>query len=760
MNLSKNCEQVIKNSVHMAGQLHHEFICLEHLLLNLCFEKDIHQMLSELDASVDEIISDCEEYFADNLSAIATPNPMHEPEPLPSFSRVIQRAAIHVQSAGKDEISPMDLLVAIFNENESYALFFLKKQGLSRLELINSITHANNKQFHTEQDDANLESSEQESMEKLESYCINLNKKAENGKIDPLIGRDNEVIRLQQILLRRQKNNPLLIGDAGVGKTAIAEGLANLIVQGRVPDKLKNMTIYSLDLGALIAGAKFRGDFEERLKFILNQLTQKNNCILFIDEIHTIIGAGATSGGSLDASNILKPILSQGMLRCIGATTYKEFRQYFEKDKALLRRFQKLDINEPNNDDTIAIIKGLRQKYQDFHQITLSDEMVELTVRLSAKYINDRKNPDKSLDVIDEVGAREQLRSAGEQQLEITQAQIEEVIAQIAKIPARRIQENDFDTIRKLEQSLKLLVFGQDEAITKCVQVIKMAKAGLREIDRPIGCFLFVGPTGVGKTEIAKQLAQIMGIDLHRFDMSEYMERHSVSRLIGAPPGYVGFDQGGLLTDKIDSHPHAVVLLDEIEKAHSDIFNILLQVMDRGKLTDNNGKEIDCRNIILIMTSNVGAQDMMKNAIGFEQTTNKSEVASHAVNQLFTPEFRNRLDAIVPFEPLNPKHVGAIVDKNINILESMVRDKHILLSLTKSARQFLCEVGYDEKMGARALNRAVELHVKQPLTDIILSGKCAKGGEIIIDYDKKSGIALKFQATSSAKSPKKMQEVK
>ena len=752
MKLSSSSELILKNSVMLARSLSHEYITLEHLLYTMAEHGQSRQCLIDLGADIQLIIKDCQDFFKHELEAISVNSLAIEPEPLPSFSRVLQRAALHVQANGKEEVQLGDIFIAMMNESESHAVYFVRKQGISRLDLIRYFSQKSEQLTMHRVESSHAEADSDGDSQHITAFCLNLNQRAMDGLIDPLIGRDEEMKRLMQILLRRQKNNPLLIGEAGVGKTAIAEGLALMIVQKKVPAILQGMEVFALDMASLLAGARFRGDFEERLKNIIGFLSKKQNTILFIDEIHNIIGAGSVSGGALDASNILKPILAKGVLRCIGATTYKEFRQYFEKDKALLRRFQKLDILEPNEQDTIKIINGIKHKYEDFHHIILSDEVVGLAVRLSNRFINDRKNPDKTIDVIDELGAREQLKPESSRNKNISTDQVEEIISELAKISARKLKEDDGKSIVALERTMKSLVFGQNQAIDGLVRVIKMAKAGLREPDRPIGCFLCTGPTGVGKTEVAKQLALAMGIKLIRFDMSEYMERHSVSRLIGAPPGYVGFDQGGLLTDKIDQTPHAVVLLDEIEKAHPDVFNLLLQVMDRGKLTDNNGKEVDCRNIILIMTSNAGAYEMNQSAIGFEQTTNPSEASEIVIKRLFTPEFRNRLDAIIPFKPLSPKLMADIVDKNIYLLQLMLQDKGITLLLKDKARKFLARVGYDASMGARALNRAIEIHVKEPLVEMILQQKIKNNCEIIIDYDKNKDKLLLTKQTVAQKS--------
>jgi ATP-dependent Clp protease ATP-binding subunit ClpA len=670
-----------------------------------------------------------------------------DPKPTAGFQRVVQRAAIHVQSSGRDEVTGANVLVALFSERESHAVYFLQQQDMSRLDAVNYISHGIAKvpgraekrpvqgTPHAEEGEgAREEKQSRRGQEALANYCINLNRKAAQGKIDPLIGREMEVERTIQILCRRTKNNPLYVGDPGVGKTAIAEGLAKRIVEGDVPDVLARCTIYALDMGALLAGTRYRGDFEERLKAVVSELEAQPGAILFIDEIHTVIGAGATSGGAMDASNLLKPALASGTLRCIGSTTYKEYRNYFEKDRALVRRFQKIDVAEPTLDDSIKILKGLKANYEKHHRVRYTDDAIKAAVELSARYIHDRKLPDKAIDVIDEVGASRMLLPENKRRKTVTVKDVEEIVAKIARIPPKSVSTDDRETLKNLERDLKAMVFGQDAAIEALASAIKLARAGLRDGEKPIGCYLFSGPTGVGKTEVAKQLAKTLGIALTRFDMSEYMERHSVSRLIGAPPGYVGFDQGGLLTDAIDQNPHCVLLLDEIEKAHPDLFNILLQVMDHGKLTDHNGKQVDFRNVILIMTTNAGASDMAKPAIGFERQARVGE-DEEAIKRLFTPEFRNRLDAVIPFAGLTPEIVGRVVDKFVMQLEAQLADRNVTIELTDAARAWLAEKGYDPLYGARPLARVIQEHIKKPLAEELLFGKLAKGGAVRVGVD-------------------------
>ena len=744
--LSRNLEQTLHRALSLASDRRHEYATLEHLLLGLTDDADAATVLKACGLDLDKLKTDLGEFLDKDLAGLATDRP-GDPKPTAGFQRVVQRAAIHVQSSGRDEVTGANVLVALFSERESHAVYFLQMQDMTRLDAVNFISHgiakapgrtAQRPVSGTNNQTPNEGAAEPEREEKpsrrgnqdaLTNYCVNLNKKAQAGKIDPLIGRDLEIERTIQILCRRTKNNPLYVGDPGVGKTAIAEGLAKRIVEGDVPEVLIKSTIFALDMGALLAGTRYRGDFEERLKAVVNELENLPGAILFIDEIHTVIGAGATSGGAMDASNLLKPALASGNLRCVGSTTYKEFRNYFEKDRALVRRFQKIDVNEPNIEDSIKILRGLKLNYEKHHKVRYTDEAIRAAVELSAKYINDRKLPDKAIDVIDEVGASRMLLPENKRRKTVTLRDVEEMVAKIARIPPKSVSADDKETLRTLERDLKNMVFGQDKAIEALAAAIKLARAGLREPEKPIGNYLFSGPTGVGKTEVARQLASTMGIELIRFDMSEYMERHSVSRLIGAPPGYVGFDQGGLLTDAIDQHPHAVLLLDEIEKAHPDLFNILLQIMDHGKLTDHNGKAVDFRNIILIMTTNAGASDMAKEAIGFGREVREGE-DGEAIKRLFTPEFRNRLDATIAFAGLTPEIVGRVVEKFVMQLEAQLADRNVTIEASSGAKEWLAERGYDRLYGARPLARVIQEHIKKPLAEELLFGKLVKGGSV------------------------------
>jgi ATP-dependent Clp protease ATP-binding subunit ClpA len=742
--LSRNLEQTLHRALSFASDRRHEYATLEHLLLGLADDSDAATVLRACGVDLDKLRQDLTEFLDKDLSGLTTDRTT-EPKPTAGFQRVVQRAAIHVQSSGRDEVTGANVLVALFSERESHAVYFLQLQDMTRLDAVNFISHGIAKApGRTTQRPAAggtpaapAENSEGEREEKpnrrnqdaLSTYCVNLNKKAMAGKIDPLIGRDTEVERTIQILCRRTKNNPLYVGDPGVGKTAIAEGLAKRIVEGDVPEVLAKSTIFALDMGALLAGTRYRGDFEERLKAVVTELEAQPGAVLFIDEIHTVIGAGATSGGAMDASNLLKPALASGNLRCIGSTTYKEFRNYFEKDRALVRRFQKIDVAEPSIEDTVKILKGLKTNYEKHHKVTYTDEAIRAAVELSAKYINDRKLPDKAIDVIDEVGASRMLLPEAKRRRTVTLRDVEEIVAKIARIPPKSVSADDKETLRNLERDLKSMVFGQDRAIEALSAAIKLSRAGLRDAEKPIGNYLFSGPTGVGKTEVARQLASTLGIELIRFDMSEYMERHSVSRLIGAPPGYVGFDQGGLLTDAIDQHPHAVLLLDEIEKAHMDLFNILLQVMDHGKLTDHNGKTVDFRNVILIMTTNAGAADMAKEAIGFGRVVREGE-DDEAIKRLFTPEFRNRLDATITFAGLTEEIVGRVVEKFVMQLEAQLADRNVTIELSSAAKEWLAERGYDRLYGARPLARVIQEYIKKPLAEELLFGKLAHGGAV------------------------------
>ncbi|HEY4200073.1 MAG TPA: ATP-dependent Clp protease ATP-binding subunit ClpA [Devosiaceae bacterium] len=737
---SRGLEKALHQAMNLARERAHEFATLEHLLLALLDDRDTVAVLKGCDVDIDALRSDLEDFVNEELDSLVVPNGQ-DARPTAAFQRVIQRAVIHVQSSGREEVTGANVLVAIFAERESHAAYFLEQQDMSRLDAVNFISHGITKSGPNE--DRRVRGAETNGHEEgegassgqknsaLVDFCVNLNEKARAGKIDPLIGRDAELRRTIQVLCRRSKNNPIYVGDAGVGKTAIAEGLARKIVEGDVPEVLKEAVIYSLDMGALLAGTRYRGDFEERLKAVMKELEKLPNAVLFIDEIHTVIGAGATSGGALDASNLLKPALANGGIRCIGSTTYKEYRQFFEKDRALVRRFQKIDVAEPTIPDAIEIIKGLRPYFEDYHKIKYTDEALKAAVELSARYINDRKLPDKAIDVIDETGAGQMLLLAEDRKTIIDVADIEATIATIARIPPKSVSKSDSELLAGLETNLKTVVFGQDAAISALSSAIKLARAGLREPEKPIGSYLFTGPTGVGKTEVAKQLADTLGVELLRFDMSEYMERHTVSRLIGAPPGYVGFDQGGLLTDGVDQHPHCVVLLDEIEKAHPDLFNILLQVMDHGKLTDHNGKSVDFRNVILIMTSNVGAMELAKSPIGFGRKREQGD-DEEAINRMFTPEFRNRLDAIISFAPLPPFVVRRVVEKFVLQLEGQLAERGVTINLTPEAAEWLAERGYDERMGARPLGRVIQEHVKKPLADQVLFGELVNGGQVTV----------------------------
>ncbi|MBV2359085.1 ATP-dependent Clp protease ATP-binding subunit ClpA [Thalassococcus sp. CAU 1522] len=738
---SNTLEQAIHAALALANSRSHEFATLEHLLLALIDEPDAARVMKACSVDTEELRTALVEFIDEDLANLVTDIEGSEAVPTAAFQRVIQRAAIHVQSSGRTEVTGANVLVAIFAERESNAAYFLQEQDMTRYDAVNFIAHgvAKNPAYgesrpvqgatEAEEEAQATESSGQgaEKESALSKYCVDLNAKAEHGDIDPLIGRDHEVERCIQVLCRRRKNNPLLVGDPGVGKTAIAEGLARKIVSGEVPEVLAEATIYSLDMGALLAGTRYRGDFEERLKSVVQELEDHPDAVLFIDEIHTVIGAGATSGGAMDASNLLKPALQGGKLRTMGSTTYKEFRQHFEKDRALSRRFQKIDVNEPTVADSIKILKGLKPYFEEHHSVKYTGDAIKSAVELSARYINDRKLPDKAIDVIDEAGAAQHLLAAGKRRKTIGVKEIEDVVAKIARIPPKNVSKDDTELLKDLEKTLKRVVFGQDKAIESLASAIKLARAGLREPEKPIGNYLFAGPTGVGKTEVAKQLASTLGVELLRFDMSEYMEKHAVSRLIGAPPGYVGFDQGGQLTDGVDQHPHCVLLLDEIEKAHPDVYNILLQVMDHGTLTDHNGRTVDFRNVILIMTSNAGAIEQAKAAIGFGRDRREGEDTA-AIERTFTPEFRNRLDAVISFAPLPKEVILQVVEKFVLQLEAQLMDRNVTIELTRPAAEWLADKGYDDKMGARPLGRVIQEHIKKPLAEELLFGKLAKGG--------------------------------
>jgi len=737
-------EQGLHRAIKLASDRQHEYATLEHLLLALMDDADAAQVMSACNVNTDALRNALTKYVDEELVTLVIEDG-EDAKPTTGFQRVVQRAVLHVQNSGRDEVTGANVLVALFTERESHAVYFLQEQNMTRLDAVSYISHgiakrpgmSAQKTVRGADEDEEGEKPAKQGTEALEAYCVNLNEKAKQGRIDPLIGRDAEVERTIQILCRRQKNNPLFVGDPGVGKTAIAEGLARKIVNKEVPGVLLNSVIYSLDMGALIAGTRYRGDFEERLKSVVKELDTLKDAILFIDEIHTVIGAGATSGGAMDASNLLKPALQAGTLRCIGSTTYKEYRQYFEKDRALVRRFQKIDVAEPTVPDAIKILKGLKPYFEEYHKVRYTAEAIKVAVELAAKYINDRKLPDKAIDVIDEVGAAQMLLPESRRKKVIGVKEVEEVIAKMARIPSKSVSKSDTEQLRTLEEDLKRVVYGQNNAIHALSSAIKLSRAGLRQPEKPIGCYLFSGPTGVGKTEVAKQLASIMGVELLRFDMSEYMERHTVSRLLGAPPGYVGFDQGGLLTDGIDQHPHCVLLLDEIEKAHPDLFNILLQVMDHGKLTDHNGKKVDFRNVVLIMTTNAGASDAAKESIGFGRGKREGE-DEEAIKKLFTPEFRNRLDATIGFAALGRDTIDRVVEKFVLELEAQLIDRDVTFDLTSEATRWLGEKGYDDAFGARPLARVIQDHIKKPLADEILFGKLKHGGTVRVLLDREA----------------------
>ena len=748
--LSKDLEQTITKAMHIAAEHAHEFATLEHLLMAMTEDPDALDVMRACQVDVEELKMMLRIHIQDELENIVSSEPNAEVQPTAGFQRVIQRAIIHTQSSNREVATGANVLVALFSERDSHAVYYLKTLNMSRLDAVSYISHGKGESprgADNAETDGQTGDAEQSA---LTQYAVNLNDKAAADKIDPLIGRDAEVDRTIQILCRRSKNNPLYVGDPGVGKTAIAEGLAKRIHEGDVPDVLKDAVIYSLDMGQLLAGTRYRGDFEERLKAVMKQVADNDQAILFIDEIHTIIGAGATSGGAMDASNLLKPALQDGTLRCIGSTTYKEYRGYFEKDRALVRRFQKIDVNEPSVSDAIKILAGLKPRYEAHHGVKFTSAAIKTAVELASRYINDRKLPDKAIDVIDEAAAAQNLLAPSRRKQSIGQKEIEATIATMARIPSKHVSRDDKQALASLETDLKRMVFGQNAAITALSSAIKLSRAGLREPEKPIGNYLFSGPTGVGKTEVAKQLSETLGVKLVRFDMSEYMERHTVSRLIGAPPGYVGFDQGGLLTDAIDQNPHAILLLDEIEKAHPDLFNLLLQVMDHGKLTDSNGKSVDFRNVILIMTTNAGAQEMSKQAIGFGRG-NRVDADQEAIERAFTPEFRNRLDAIIPFGALPSDVVRMVVDKFIMQLEMQLTDRSVEIELDDAARDWLAAKGYDAAYGARPLARVVQEHIKKPLAEMMLFGDLADGGLAHVSL---KDDALIVTATKTSQKPK------
>jgi ATP-dependent Clp protease ATP-binding subunit ClpA len=758
---SRALEKTLRRALSLANERRHEYATLEHLLLALIDDVDSAAVLRACGVDLDALRKTVVQYLDTELENLVVDS-QEEAKATNGFQRVVQRAAFHVQSSGREEVTGANVLVAIFAERETHAAYFLQEQDMTRYDAVNYISHGIAKrpgasdtsrlprgtdEEHESRDSKDSKDSPDSKKKEgaLEAYCVNLNRKAREGRIDPLIGREAEVQRTIQVLCRRQKNNPLLVGDPGVGKTAIAEGLARKIINADVPEVLADSTVFALDMGALLAGTRYRGDFEERLKQVMKEIEQHKDAILFIDEIHTVIGAGATSGGAMDASNLLKPALAQGTLRCIGSTTYKEYRQYFEKDRALVRRFQKIDVKEPSVADAIEILKGLKPYFEEFHKLRYTGEAVRAAVELSSRYIHDRKLPDKAIDVIDETGASQMLLPEPKRKKTIGVKEIEATVASMARIPAKSVSKDDTEVLQHLEETLKRAVYGQNEAVAALASAIKLARAGLRDPEKPIGCYLFSGPTGVGKTEAARQLAVSLGLELTRFDMSEYMERHTVSRLIGAPPGYVGFDQGGLLTDAIDQHPHSVLLLDEIEKAHPDLFNILLQIMDHGKLTDHSGKQIDFRNVILIMTTNAGARDLAGAAFGFHKSKREGD-DTEAIDRLFAPEFRNRLDAIVPFARLPETVIARVVDKFILQLEAQLSDRNVTIELTDEAREWLVKNGYDEAMGARPMARVIQTQIKTPLADEVLFGRLKGGGvvKVVVTADETGAKKLSF----------------
>jgi len=775
--LSRNLEDTLHRAIGTARDHRHEYATLEHLLIALMDDRDALAVLTACAVDVEKLRANLVKYVESEFgSIIATESDENDPKPTAGFQRVLQRAAIHVQSSGREEVTGANVLVALFSERESHAVFYLHQQDMTRLDAVQYISHGvakapgknERRRPEGEQERRNQERGNQgdeqdehkSGAEALEAYCVDLNEKAEDGSIDPLIGRGPELERLIQILCRRTKNNPLLVGDPGVGKTAIAEGLARRIVEGDTPDVLSDAVIYALDMGSLLAGTRYRGDFEERIKAVLKELEDRPGSILFIDEIHTMIGAGATSGGSMDASNLLKPALASGSLRCIGSTTYKEYRSYFEKDRALVRRFQKIDVSEPSVDDAIKIMMGLKPVYEEHHQVRFTRDAIRTAVELSARYINDRKLPDKAIEVIDEVGAAQMLLPESRRKKTIGIKDVEAIVAKIARIPPKSVSRDDKQALGTLEADLKAAVFGQGPAIEALASAVKLARAGLRQPEKPIGNYLFAGPTGVGKTEAAKQLAKTLGVELVRFDMSEYMERHSVSRLIGAPPGYVGFDQGGLLTDAVDKNPHVVLLLDEIEKAHPDVYNVLLQIMDHGKLTDHSGKQVDFRNVILIMTTNAGAADLAKPAIGFGRSIREGD-DQEAINRLFTPEFRNRLDAIISFKTLPPEVIDRVVDKFVAELEGQLAERGVSIEISSKARAWIGDKGYSPEYGARPLARIIQEHIKKPLAEELLFGKLSDGGavEVILAKGGKE-LAFRFPGSETQKTKKSKAKVK
>lgn len=747
--LSRDLEVTLNSAFKRARELRHEYMTVEHLLLGLLDNASAVQVLNACGSDLSKLREELEQFVTQTTPALPEESE-RDTQPTLGFQRVLQRAVFHVQSSGKQEVTGANVLVAIFSEQESQAVYFLKQQEIARIDVVNYISHGIAKSEDTGADgesetdaQSNQNASSEERTSNLDGYCTNLNKEVKKGRIDPLIGRDEELSRVIQTLSRRRKNNPLLVGEAGVGKTAIAEGLAYRIEEGQVPDVIADAVVYSLDLGSLLAGTKYRGDFEKRLKALLGELEKEKHSILFIDEIHTIIGAGAASGGVMDASNLLKPLLSSGQLKCIGSTTFQEFRGIFEKDRALARRFQKVDVLEPSIEDTIKILNGLKSRFEEHHELRYTKASLTSAVELSAKYMSDRHLPDKAIDIIDEAGAMQRLMPPSRRKKVIGVPEIEAVVANIARIPPKQISKSDSEVLENLERDLKLTVFGQNEAIERMSSAIKLSRAGLKQEGKPVGCFLFAGPTGVGKTEVSRQLARTLGIELVRFDMSEYMERHTVSRLIGAPPGYVGFDQGGLLTEAITKNPHCVLLLDEVEKAHPDVFNLLLQVMDHGTLTDNNGRKADFRHVVLIMTTNAGAESLSKRSIGFNEQDQTTD-AMEAIKRLFTPEFRNRLDSIVQFGALPEDVIEQVVHKFIAELQAQLDDRKVSIELDESAMRWLAKRGYDKTMGARPMARLIQEAIKRPLADAILFGNLSGGGSVLVTVDSVDELAFEM----------------
>ena len=741
--LDSELEKNLNDAFKLAHKKKHEFVTVEHLFLSLLDNNEALEVLNYCSADVEALQKNLETYITETTPVISEEDDL-EIQPTLGFQRVLQRAVFHVQSSGKKEVNGANLLAAIFSEKESHSVYLLQQEGITRLDVVSFISHGKDDEEFEEESLTEDKNKKARDSSALEAFTLNLNQEAIEGKIDPLVGRKAEVERVIQILARRNKNNPLLVGESGVGKTAIAEGIAKLIVENKVPELVKDSTIYSLDMGALLAGTKYRGDFEKRLKLVLKELEEKGNSILFIDEIHTVIGAGATSGGVMDASNLLKPALSKNTLRFVGSTTYKEFRGIFEKDRALSRRFQKIEVLEPTVDETIKILKGLKSRFEKHHNIKYTENSLKAAAELSSRYINDRYLPDKAIDVIDEAGAKQQLLPKSKRKKTISEIDVEKIVASIARVPEKTVSSSDKVSLEKLEENLKRVIFGQDQAISSLAASIKLSRAGLGLVEKPVGSFLFSGPTGVGKTEVSKQLALIMGIEFIRFDMSEYMERHTVSRLIGAPPGYVGYDQGGLLTESVTKHPHSVILFDEMEKAHPEVFNILLQVMDHGTLTDNNGRKADFRNVVLVMTTNAGAHDMSRASMGFNAQDHTSD-GVEIIKKTFSPEFRNRLDAMISFNPLSIEVIKTVVDKFLVELQAQLDEKKVQLEVSEKARDWIADKGYDKTMGARPMQRLIQENIKKPLAEELLFGQfSSKGGVVYVDQEE-DGLSLKFK---------------